>query len=430
MIELVSLLLGLLSGTHPVELSVTGPVAELELRLDGRTEEVLAGPPWRFLCDFGTELVPHELVVIARDAGGQELDRVRRLVNVRQQIAKAAMVLTGGEQGQPRAVGLVWESIGQRRPRSIELELDGQPLAVRDPSRVPLPAYDPEQMHFLSATLHFRDDAVARLEASFGGGGSSEVRSELTAVAISLDKGVRTPRREQLEGWFLAGGEPVRVHGVETGESEVIVVRDPAVQPVLEQLVAPDRSFDYISLGRKSLLRVVSPATAPLPPGELARGMFLWSEPHDAAGEGVLWLSQQDHPRSFVLLFPNAVALAGMKAHASTRRRAVVLLLGDSPTRPRGRSPESARNYLRLLQVPFFVWSLSAAPHPDWPGAEELDLSAGQKPLRRAIRRLRRTLEAQRIVWLDGSHLPQAIELAPRARGIRLVGSEETEGGQ
>ncbi len=438
MIEFVSLFFGLLNGVHVVEMNVTGPVAAIELRLDGRTVEVLRGPPWLVECDFGEQLQPHELVAVARDARGGELDLARQWINIRQQSdAEAAMVFRGGERGLPQAVGLVWESIGERRPRSIELEFDGQPLAVRDPSHVPLPAYDPEAMHFLSATLQFQD-TVSRLEASFGGGRGSEIQTELTAVAVTIDKGVKTPRPEDLAGWFLAAGEPVAVHGMEQGEAEVVVVRDPAAQPLLEELISEIRPPSagwrtgsdpgaYGSLGRKAFLRVLSPASAPLSPGEVAPEMFIWSSPRAAATEGLLWLSQQDRPRTFPVKFSNAVAVSGLRAHASTRRRAVVLLLGGSPSGEQAYSPENVRAYLRLLQVPLFVWSLTGEPHPLWPEAEELDLTAnpqqGYRRFRQAVRELRANLEAQRIVWLEGSYLPQTIELAPHAQGIRLAGS-------
>ncbi len=437
MIEVVSLLFGLVGGLYTVELSAAGPVAELELRLDGRTVDVLESPPWLFECDFGVDLMPHELEAVARDAEGRELDRVRKWVNLQQQPnAEAAMIFSGGERGQPREVGLVWESIGQRWPRSIQLELDGEPLTFTDPARVPLPAYDPEEMHFVSATLRFRDETVSRLEASFGGISGSEIQTELTAVAIVLDKKGKTPRPADLQGAFLVGGKPVTVHGVEAGEAEVVVVRDPAAQPVLEELVrllsfsmlgAGGRS-SHGSLGRNSFLRVMSPAGAPLSPDEVTPEMFVWSDPHDAGEEGLLWLSQRQRPQSFALKFANAVALSGMQAHASTRRRAVVLLLGGSPTELDIYSPAAARNYLRLLQVPLFAWTLRSEPPAEWPDARAIelipDLRRGHQRLMKAVKELRATLDAQRIVWLEGSYLPQAVELAPQAKGFRLAGSE------
>ena len=64
----LSAFLGLVVGGHPVELTVTGEVAAVELRLDGETVGHLRGEPWVLVCDFGAELAPHELVAIGRDA--------------------------------------------------------------------------------------------------------------------------------------------------------------------------------------------------------------------------------------------------------------------------------------------------------------------------------------------------------------------------
>jgi hypothetical protein len=44
-------------------------------------------------------------------------------------------------------------------------------------------------------------------------------------------------------------------------------------------------------------------------------------------------------------------------------------------------------------------------------------------PLAQAAGELRRSLRRQRIVWLEGRHLPQKIELGPAARGISLAGT-------
>jgi hypothetical protein len=39
----------------------------------------------------------------------------------------------------------------------------------------------------------------------------------------------------------------------------------------------------------------------------------------------------------------------------------------------------------------------------------------------RAVRRVRYQLDDQRVVWVNGRHLPQDIELGPKAKGIRLA---------
>jgi hypothetical protein len=38
-----------------------------------------------------------------------------------------------------------------------------------------------------------------------------------------------------------------------------------------------------------------------------------------------------------------------------------------------------------------------------------------------AVARLRAELDAQRIVWLEGRHLPQAIGLSTNAQGVELT---------
>ena len=53
-----------------------------------------------------------------------------------------------------------------------------------------------------------------------------------------------------------------------------------------------------------------------------------------------------------------------------------------------------------------------APENPAWGDVE--DISA-LPLLRRAVKRLREELDAQRIVWIEGRHPPQAIALAPSA---------------
>ena len=436
MIEFVSLLLGLVTGIVPVEVRAPGQPAAVELWLDGRLVEVLAQEPWRFECDFGSRLAPHELVAIARDGQGNEIGQTRQWVNLQQQSAEAAMVFSGSDPGRPDAVGLVWQSLGRRHPQSVEMSFDGAPLAFANPERVPLPAYDASAMHFLSATVRFDDDEVFQLEASFGGGRGSHVTTELTAVGIALEDGAKLPPMQALQAWFLRDGTPVRVHGVEKGSSEVIIVRDPAVQPDLEELMQVIASWRLGPLGQRNAygwlgegtqLRVLSPAGAPLSPTRVTADMFVRSPSREASASGLLWLSQQARPQTFAMSFANAVALAGMEAHSRTGRRAVVLLLGDSATAERAFTPEMVSDYLRLLQVPLFVWSLTPEARPQWPGSRVVPLAVdprqSHKPLKRAIREVRETLNAQRIVWLEGRHLPQNIELSSQAVGVRFAGS-------
>ena len=53
-----------------------------------------------------------------------------------------------------------------------------------------------------------------------------------------------------------------------------------------------------------------------------------------------------------------------------------------------------------------------------WGTAEEV---SSHSLMNRAVERLRERLSAQRIVWLEGAHLPQRIRLAEGVRGVHLA---------
>ncbi|HSN88583.1 MAG TPA: hypothetical protein VL025_17610, partial [Thermoanaerobaculia bacterium] len=81
-IAFLTLFFGLTLGSQPVELTVTGPVAAVEILLDGAPVARFDGPPWSGRIDFGQALLPHELVARALDDQGTEVSRVRQWVNL------------------------------------------------------------------------------------------------------------------------------------------------------------------------------------------------------------------------------------------------------------------------------------------------------------------------------------------------------------
>jgi hypothetical protein len=96
-------------------------------------------------------------------------------------------------------------------------------------------------------------------------------------------------------------------------------------------------------------------------------------------------------------------------------------VLGREITDSSRYDPATARRYLQTIHVPLFVWSLYGPETPAarvWGGAEDISTLAG---LKEAVRRLRTELDSQRIVWLDGRHLPQAITLAKPEAGVEIV---------
>ena len=104
MVEFLSVLIGLYAGSHTVELDVVGEVAAVEVRLDGAALATLTRPPWDLVVDFGATPRPHELVAIARDADGDEVDRATRWINLTDSSAAAALSLETGDDGRPAAV--------------------------------------------------------------------------------------------------------------------------------------------------------------------------------------------------------------------------------------------------------------------------------------------------------------------------------------
>jgi hypothetical protein len=115
--------------------------------------------------------------------------------------------------------------------------------------------------------------------------------------------------------------------------------------------------------------------------------------------------------------------VAALSAVARNRARAVVLILGGSPDAS-SLSPVGARSYLSALGVPLFVWTAGApggAAGVAWSGATDLDDISTLGHLDDAAHRLTAHLARQRIVWVEGVHLPQDIGLSASASGLTLV---------
>ena len=405
MIKILTLFLGLSTGVLPVDLDVPTSVSSVEVILDGVSVQVVDGPPWSFDLDLGDQLLPHHLTVVGRDAQGDELGRDHRLIN--------------------------------------------------------LDAYGHEPVSDLC-----------------------EAPCEVTSVAVEIDGG--PPAVEAMDGWFLARGEPVRVLALHRGPAEVVVVRDPAAQEWLVRMaeiflkveaavpvpsewsgavIALDREAfrervnasvkdpqsrhrlvmaweawqRFLRLDDETEVRFVSPVAAPASTVEKRRQIFNITSSLDAEESGMLFHLARIRPLEFDLRISDAAALAGLEAHGSRARRAVLLLLTDvSPGRTRYQ-PRHVRQYLEALGVPLFVWSFEQ-PLPEWGSTQIIDYR-NQKTIspaesRDIIRRLgdgfeqiRDSLEGQRVVWLEGAHLPQDIKLSPRADGIRLAGDQSQAGG-
>lgn len=430
MVAFQNLLLGIVFGLVPVRLVVSPPVVAVDVIVDGTVITTLRSEPWEVGLNLGPPL-PHEIVVVGRDAEGREIGRARQLINVPRSPAEARLTVASGRGGGRATAALTWSTIDNAKPKRIYLELDGQVLAVDDPARIQLPELDLGRTHFLAAEVYFPKGVTARAEVSFGGEFESTAVTELTAFPVVVREGATLPRAEEMQGWFRVGEERPRVVAVEEGFHEVVVVFDQDSAGRFRGINPGQRGSPILSYtqplqeskggNRLSALWAV-PRSIQTPDGREVRGLFPASITLDL---------DVDELRKLIFRVPwpaadrsqqelaNAVATAGQQAAALSRRRAVVLIVGEAAPDRSTISVEAARAYLESLNVPLFIWTperrISQLELPGWGRPD--DVSTDQQ-LQAAMGRVHKALRAQRIVWLAGSYLPTGISIAPNVRQI------------
>jgi hypothetical protein len=444
MIAFITLLLGLVSGVFPIEVSVSGPVARVEFLVDGKVAAATSTPPWKSYVDLGAGLAPRELVARALDAEGVEIGRAVQWINLPRPPAEVEIVLENGAGGKPRRAHLTWQSVNNVAPGSIGLTFDGRPLVLDADRRATLPEYRPTDLHILSAEVWFGPGVVGRKDIAFGGEYGSEVSTELTAIPIRLRGKGATLAPSALRGRFAREGQTLNVAAIEEGPGKVIVVDVPGPRRI------QDRFFwspGGLRLGRdKTTIEAVPQSTAGLEkemrfdPDIVVRLMSPLSQHY--AGSGVAAelfdLSRDFGSKDGGLLslllrsgfgggardarrIADAVAVAGLQAAVEGRRRAVILLLSDEADDASRYTAEAARRYLAAIRVPLYVWSLYGPKAPSaaiWGPAEDI---SSLKKLYRAFDKVKDDLDSQRIVWIEGRFLPQAVSLVPGTSSIEQL---------
>jgi hypothetical protein len=452
MIAFQTLFLGLVFGLVPVRVMVGPTVAAVEFALDGVVVGTAHGEPWEAACRFGPNPLPHELVAIARDTNGNEIGRVRQWINLAKPAAQALAAVQPGVKGAPAVVRLSWKTIDDAAPKRFDVTLDGVPVKVKDPTGIELPPLDLARAHFLRAEVVFPKGVVARAETTVGGEIEAAAASELTAVAVVVRPGFTLPPVESMQGWFLQGGQPVRVVAVDEGYFDVAMVFDQdcfgrfrAISAGYAGTEIFDPNFRVFGRTRGSEPRAMGQSTTIQASSGGNRLFGLWAVPtttQELGKQEVRGLFQMsfsldldiDEVRTLIFRFPrptapakaqslaNAVATAGMYATALNRRRAVVLVVGEAPADLATIPVTAARAYLESLNVPLLIWTperrISTMNLPGWglPDDVSTDLQ-----LQAAMSRLGAALAGQRIVWLAGSHLPNTITIAPNIRHVFLA---------
>lgn len=417
MISFASLFVGLVYGIVQVQLLAAGPVDRVELLLDGRPVAELHAP-FSAPLDLGCAPAPHELVAIALDARGAEVARARQWVNRPRPQAEATLVLEPGRGEGGRIARLTWRSLAGEVPAGIAVTFDDEPLPVTDPSRIEVPPHDPAQVHVLRAVLDFGGEVRASAEAFVGGSARQEAFTELTAVAVEVDPARFLPAPDGLAGWLEAEGVPLEVVAVEEGPGEVVFVAEGSVLERLRKTfrfrtvplasgLPPDLGYRFLwpvgeMTAQSAMVSNVYPVTRRL---TRADGAISW-----VADRRLDWPAWRRKGQRIA----DAVAVAALVAAEGERRRGVVLLLGPEAEDGSLLTPAEATAFLGSLNVPLQVWSIGR-PSPEaarWPAAKSV---TSARQFETAVASLLEGLVRQRIVWVEGSHLPQAIRPAAAA---------------
>lgn len=424
MISFASLFVGLVFGIVNVQLVAAAGVDRVDLFLDGlRVAELRE--PFVAPVDLGCDPAPHELVAVARDARGNEVGRVRQWVNRPRANAEAAFVLEPGRGDRGRVARLTWRCLTAENPRAVTVTFDEKPVEVTDPSRIDVPPHDPRTVHVLRAVLEFDGNVRTTAEAVFGGPRLSEAVTELTAVAVVLDRGRALPPAAQLTGWFEREGVPLEVAAVEEGPFDVVFVGEgSALEPFRKAYQSRrDRFVPELPLdlgyrflfpvpqlaAQKTMVSSIYPISSRLTPVD---GTIGWS-----ATRSLNWPAFSRKGQRIA----DAVAVAGLSAAEQERRRAVVLLLGPDAEDGSLLTPAEAAGFLAHLRVPLHVWSIGRTRSPEaarWPAGPSIQTA---RQFDGAVSGLLEGLSRQRIAWVEGTWLPQTVVPAASAAGIRLA---------
>lgn len=401
----LTFLLGLTTGKATVSLQADASIASIRLELGGRAVATMNHAPWTADVDFGPELIPQRLVAIGYDAEGKEIARTSQDVNLPRGAAEVE-ILVKNEDGRPARAELVARSRKHAEPAKAEFSLDGDPLPIGAGFTAKLPHLDWTHPHVLSAQIIFRDDEIARGETIVAGGLGQTVSSDLTPVVVTKER--RRSETQSLEGCLSLDGVPVRANALEQTNPLVIVVKNPA-----SELPPTNRSpgaWWFSPLAREYRL---DPDTST---------RILWATPEQFAARdeptyslfsptidfsatqfGMAWIVTRSltKPPEGPRRFADAVGVAGLAAYQSGRRRAVILLLDETPDLSLT-APDVVRRYLERLGVPLFVWSIGKFPSRGWGNVVDI---TSRYNLTVAVDAVKSVLSKQSIVWVAAEPL-------------------------
>jgi hypothetical protein len=421
-IAFLTLFLGLTSGTVPIELSAGPEIAAIELQLDGKPVSRLTEPPWSTQLELGAELLPHYLVARALDVDDAEVGRAEQWINLPRPPAEVQILLEPAKLGARPTVRLSWRSLTNEAPTEVALLLDGVRLPLDAAGRASLPPFAIGMAHVLSAVVRFVGIA-ARKDLVLGAEYGDAVATDLTGFAVRLDGG-ELPPPAQLHGWFSAAGQPLRVGAVESGSPHLVVVREAGAAGRAAKagwITLPSNRF---LLAKGSRIRLLGTLAQAFEGSGVRSELFEGSQELDPMELGVPGLlARVVHAEEGLARTADAVAVAGVQADLGSGPRAVLLLLAGEVAHDASHySGPVVRRFLAALHVPLYVWSLGptgAGMREAWGAVEDVSTRHG---IDHAFDQIKKDLERQRVVLVEGRHLPQTFAVEG-GHGVRLVAS-------
>lgn len=429
----VTLFLSLTRGVQPVELKVTGPVGRVELRLDGNLAAEIEGPPWRADVDFGAAIVPHELAATAYDARGRALGTISQAINVPRPRADLEVLIERGPAGRPTRLRLAWKSAVPFALQRASVAVDGKPVVVGPDRTAELPRLDLSRLHTIHAEVRFADGSMARKDIALGGEYIETSQTELTAVPVALDEHAADLSASGLQGAVLARGKLVVVVAIDETPVTVVTVIGAEVRPrwtaVLGrywasrtsdsragQLVGTDTLVEVEPVPRSVVTREQEIVT--LFPSYIDSRFSRYGLLNAIARLSYGGVLSAKHER-----FAEAVAVGGLDAAADNQRRAVITVASLYDLASSDTLAAQIRGYLRTLGVPLLLWTpdeqVALRYNGPWGRVEYISAAGGR--LVEAKTAVRKSLERQRIVWIEGTFLPQEITLARGDLGLALA---------
>ena len=428
--EILSYPVGLLIGLFPVIVDLGPNAQNAELLLDGRPACAVTGRAPACTVDLGPDPVIHLMELVRKDKAGQVTERVSRWVN---KPGVEAEVHVGGTcEKKTRSCDFIvtWAHPLKQDPASLTVAVDGSTVSrlVTNKIRVPFPAQATPQV--VTADAVFPDGRRATYTRLLYGDNPEAAEASLQAIPVVLEKEMRD---EELAKSLKDAGWPVRA--VELGEFEVVFVVEPGV---LESMSSFGLSTQSKPLSSAEQIRAIlandsltafllhdaatEDQTRPLAPDLIHYGSRapLRAPPRNPVGSWIRGLFQAPGsvPATHRLRTSDAIAAAGYHLGGSSRRRAVVLIAGAGREDESTFSPEQARAYLGQTRVPLYVWRKDPGAAKEWDGGSGPLLSK----IAYDISELRRELDRQRIVWLEGRVDPR--EFHPRLPpGVTIAGT-------